>query len=160
MEYTTFTPSINRATDADPQSFEGFYFTGATIKFKNSMICNIMSVYYPNGPHNDNSDWLLNFNINDKNCLILGDFNARSTFWENAQFKTTNSRFVENVLNSKLILLNTGEITRVPDSSHHRPSAIDLSLASSQIAKDCIWNPLDDTLGSDHRPIHNFYRAL
>ena len=156
LEYSIFNPTFLGTVEnnADPQPLEGFYYTGATVKFKNQMICNVLSVYYPKGPKQENTDWIKNFEFKNRNCLIMGDFNAHSTFWEPSCTRSTCNRFVDNILNSKFVLLDTGEIIGVPYVAQHRPSAIDLSLATSSLSKDCIWEPLDDTLGSDHRPIY------
>ena len=119
---------------------------------KNSKV-NILSVYYPKGPNADNSDWIRNIPSSDKNWIILGDFNAHSPFWEPGCSITTCKRFVENIIDSKLVLMNDGSITRVPDISSHRPSSIDLSLISPDLSVHASWATEDDTLGSDHLPI-------
>ena len=51
------------------------------------------------------------------------------------------------------MLLTDGSATRLPDVASHSPSAIDLSLATSEIASDMNWEVGDDPLASDHLPI-------
>ena len=154
LEYTEYKISLQAESKLiSLQSIDGLYYTGATIKFKNQLLSNILSIYYPKGPKDDNTDWIKNVFVHNKHHIILGDFNARSPMWDVNCKITTSSRFVENIINSKFLLLNTGEVTRVPDIINHRPSALDLSLVSPSLATSCLWNLLDDSLGSDHIPI-------
>ena len=74
-------------------------------------------------------------------------------FWEKNCPIITSNRFLENITDSKLYLLNNGHITRVPDNPNHRATAIDLSLISPTLAPFCSWSPWSDTLNSDHLPI-------
>ena len=53
LQYTNFKLSFLGKSEADPPPLDGFYYTGVTIKFKNQLICNILSVYYPTGPNNN-----------------------------------------------------------------------------------------------------------
>ncbi|GAB0089595.1 hypothetical protein DMENIID0001_041650 [Sergentomyia squamirostris] len=60
---------------------------------------------------------------------------------------------MENWLEDKdLVILNDGRPTRLvcPPASN---SAIDLSLVRDSHALDCYWDPLEQSLGSDHMPI-------
>ena len=61
--------------------------------------------------------------------------------------------FVENIVDSSLCLLNDGRITRIPDVSTHRATAIDLSLVTPDLAVNCTWYTEEDCRGSDHLPI-------
>ena len=140
LEYSEYQISVKSDSNiTNLKSIEGLYYTGATIRFK--------------GPRIDNTDWIKNISIQNKNHIILGDFNARSPMWDTNCTITTSSRFVENIINSKFLLLNTGEVTRVPDIINHKASALDLSLVSPNLGTSCLWKVLDDTLGSDHIPI-------
>ena len=56
-------------------------------------------------------------------------------------------------MDSNLVLLNDGSITRIPDNPHHRPTAIDLSFISPSLFTNCSWETYLDALGSDHLPI-------
>ena len=56
-------------------------------------------------------------------------------------------------MDSSLRLLNDGRITRIPDVSTHKASAIDLSLVTPDLAVNCTWYTEEDCLGSDHLPI-------
>ena len=127
--------------------------SAAMVKFNSKLIVNVVSVYLPKGPDNDNTEWLQNLPDKEK-WLIGGDFNSHSALWDHSCSRTTNHRFVENVVNSNLYLLNNGGITRIPDTEDHKPSAIDISFISPELAPDCLWEISSDTLGSDHFPIH------
>jgi ribonuclease HI len=132
---------------------DNVYICGAIVKFNPYLNLNILSVYYPEGPKDDNSDWLKNIESNNTKWLILGDFNAHSTFWDNECSSNSNNRFVDNISDSNFYLLNDGSITRIPDISGHRPSAIDLSLISSDLAIKSCWKTFSESLGSDHLPV-------
>ena len=116
--------------------------------------CIIISLYLPKGPNESNTDWIKQLNRDqDNNFILTGDFNAHAPFWErNCQIVTSN-RLLENIIDSKLYLLNNGDYTRIPDNPNHKPTSIDLSLISPQLAPHCDWSIWHDTLGSDHLPI-------
>ena len=136
-----------------PRNLDNLYSCAATVKINDNATLNIVSVYLLKGPDDQNTEWLKSFqNSNDK-WFIGGDFNAHSPFWENDCISTTSNRFVENIMDSSLYLLNDGSVTRVPDISSHRPTAIDLSLLSPMLAASSTWETFSDTLGSDHVPI-------
>ena len=127
-----------------------------TIKFNDSTIIHVMSVYLPKGPNEQNTEWLRSISKSDKQkgkWLIGGDFNAHSPFWEKDSNIITSNRLVENIVDSDLILLNDGSITRIPDNSKHRATAIDLSFISPELSPLCSWETYGDSLGSDHLPI-------
>jgi hypothetical protein len=126
----------------------------ATVKFSDSLIVNIMSVYLNKGPTDENVDWLRSFQNQKDKWIIGGDFNAHSPFWDKSCVNTvTSNRLVENIVDSNLFLLNNGRITRIPDIAAHKPSAIDLSFISPDLAINCEWDTYQDTLGSDHFPV-------
>ena len=77
----------------------------------------ISSLYFPNGPKGDNTDWLKDIALSNKSYVIMGDFNAHAPFWENGCTSVTCNRLVENIVDSSLCLLNDGRITRIPDVS-------------------------------------------
>ena len=129
--------------------------SGCAIKLKIcNTHCSVLSVYLPKGPNDNNTDWF-KYLKNDKNntYIITGDFNAHSPFWEkNCQINTSN-RFLENIVDSNLFLLNDGSITRIPDNPNHKATAIDLSFVSPCLAHICKWSTWHDPLNSDHLPI-------
>ena len=128
--------------------------SSVTIRFHESLTLNIMSVYLPKGPNEQNTEWLSTPDIQQKGkWLIGGDFNAHSPFWEKDCDLVTSNRLVENIVDSPFNLLNDGSVTRIPDNPHHRSTAIDLSLISPELVPSCSWQTYSDPLGSDHLPI-------
>ena len=139
--------------DLIPKTETGIYSSSVKIRFNNIFYI-ISSVYLPTGPDNTNTDWVRKAcNTKHYRYIITGDFNAHSPFWDhNCQYVTSN-HFLENIIDSKLFLLNTGEITRIPDNPLHKPSALDLTLISPELATNSRWTTWFDPLGSDHLPI-------
>jgi exonuclease III len=130
----------------DVPKIENVYICGAILKINPHLSLNLLSVYYPEGPKDDNSDWLKQLETVNTKWLIMGDFNAHSTLWDNECSSNVNNRFVDNVSDSNFYLLNDGSITRVPDISVHRPSAIDLSLISIDLTIKYRWETFSETL--------------
>ena len=135
-----------------PKDYEDVYSIAVKIKVNNTLNINIVSAYYSKGPKDDNIQWLRKLDEKE-NYIITGDFNAHSPLWDHNASHTTNSKFVDNVLDSGLMLLNDGQITRVPDAHNQKPSAIDLTLMSPSLAFDYQWYIESNNLGSDHLPI-------
>ena len=140
-------------TSPVPTNKINLYSCAAKVKFNDHLAINIVSVYLPRGPNDENTEWLHTMQESNNKWLVLGDFNAHSPFWDNDSTSITSNRFVENIVDSCLYLLNDGKITRIPDISHHRASAIDLSFISPVLAPNCKWETHTDTLGSDHLPL-------
>ena len=135
-----------------PRTLENVHSVAIKLKISESMHANIISAYYSKGPNDENINWLRNLDQSE-NYIITGDFNAHSPLWDKNAIHTTNKKFVDNIIDSGLLLLNDGHITRVPDVSNHRASAIDLTLLSPALALDYQWFVEEDNLGSDHLPI-------
>ena len=114
---------------------------------------NIVNLYAPKGI-STKLDWL---NGLDTNCswLILGDFNAKDKLWQKeGPYSASDELNVRQpILDSGLVVLNTGEPTRLPDVAEHKPSAIDLTLISSDLGASATWSVGDDPMLSDHLPI-------
>ena len=94
-------------------ALEEIYATTAMVKINEQTTLNIISVYFPNGPKGDNTDWLKDIALTNKSYVIVGDFNAHAPFWENGCTSVTCNRLVENIVDSSLCLLNDGRITRI-----------------------------------------------
>ena len=136
-----------------PSTADDIYFSSACVKVNSNCVMNIISVYLPSGPKDDNTDWLKTFSVSNGNWVILGDFNSHSPLWERDCKIATCNRLVENIVDSDLVLLNDGHVTRIPDVANQRPTAIDLSLVSPSVAIESDWNVEENCLGSDHLPI-------
>jgi ribonuclease HI/exonuclease III len=136
-----------------PKNVNSLHFTGVSVKINHQCTLNIVSVYYPQGPKDDDTDWLKHLTLSGGSWLIVGDFNAHAPFWEHGCSVVSSNRLIENIVDSHLFLLNDGSYTRIPDISTQRPTAIDLSFISPTLAVNCTWCVYDDSLGSDHLPI-------
>ena len=119
----------------------------------NIQTLNVISVYFPNGPKGDITDWLKDIALSNKSYVFVGDFNAHAPFWENGCTSVTCNRLVENIVDSCLCLLNDGRITMIPGVSTHKATAMYLSLVTPDLAVNCTWYTEEDCLGSDHLPI-------
>jgi len=98
-------------------ALEEIYATTAMVKINEQTTLNVISVYFPNGPKGDNTDWLKDIAPSNKSYVIVGDINAHAPFWENG---CTCNRLVENIVVSSLCILNDGRITKIPDVSTHK----------------------------------------
>ena len=71
-------------------------------------------------------EWL-KFQTSD-DCLVVGDFNKHSTLWKDG-YTGVEPRLSTEIALSDFILLNDGTVTRIPDRSDQRATAIDLALS-------------------------------
>ena len=129
------------------------HIASVKVKLSNEVIINFVSLYLPQGVNHTNTDWLKDPSIKEGSWCILGDFNSHDPMWENNCTRQNCTRLVENITDSSLIILNDGDFTRIPDIQSHRPTAIDLSLVSADLALSSTWYTYPDSLGSDHLPI-------
>ena len=137
-----------------PDTIDNTYSCAITTKI-NNLKCSVLSVYLPKGPTKTDTSWLKDLvNLPNKDPLIIcGDFNAHSTLWEENGNSVTCNKFVDNLIDSPLCILNDGQPTRIPDNLNHKPTAIDLTLVSPNLAPITSWSPWPDPLNSDHLPI-------
>ncbi|MCB4763501.1 MAG: endonuclease/exonuclease/phosphatase family protein [Sulfurovum sp.] len=85
-------------------------------------------------------------------CVVMGDFNVRDRCWERG-WESSSPALTSQINDSCFAILNEGSSTRIPDRSDQRPSAIDLTFASADLAGGVGWEVGVDTLSSDHLPI-------
>ena len=84
--------------------------------------------------------------------LVMGDFYAHSTAW-GCNHTGPRGRVLEDFIRDEsLCILNTGQRTHFT-LSPGQTSALDLSLASPQLAQFFGWSVHDEPLGSDHFPV-------
>ena len=110
---------------------------------------NICNIYHPI-PDRQGS-WTDRFP--NPGWLVVGDFNIHSQVWDKNPVTREDITAREAILNSELVIMNDGSATRLPDNPNQLPTAIDLSLASPDIACDVEWLVGDEPLSSDHLPI-------
>jgi len=85
-----------------------------------------------------------------KRSLIVGDFNAHNKLWGSSK---TNERgkIIEEILADKnLVILNTGQATRITSTQSNLHSVIDLSICSQDVALNARHNVTNSNMGSDH----------
>lgn len=85
------------------------------------------------------------------NCIIVGDFNAKSPIW-GSQNTDKRGEEIENLIDENdLCVLNTGLPTYqcYTGGMNH----LDITLASPNIACKCNWSTLNNSMSSDHVPI-------
>ena len=109
----------------------------------------LANIYYPTP--DPEFQWLHKFH--SPKWVVVGDFNIHDPLWSDHLENVAISKAQEHIMDSPLVVLNDGSITRLPDSPTQRPSAIDLSLATADLASDADWSIWDEPLGSDHLPI-------
>ena len=84
--------------------------------------------------------------------LLLGDFNARNHLWGDS-ITDPRGAIMESIISERdLSILNTGEPTHnhVQTDSY---SVLDLSICTSNVSIDFMWEVLNDLHGSDHYPV-------
>ena len=137
-----------------PLDSDNVFSAAITLKINDKESINLASVYYPRGPSNTNCSWLKEMNVEKELWVIGGDFNCHSKLWDKGTNKSNSNKvFCDNVIDSNLILLNNGNVTRIPDALNQSPSALDLTFVSPELAIDQTWEIIEDTMGSDHLPI-------
>ena len=85
-----------------------------------------------------------------KKVIISGDLNAQHSAcgsdWNNANGKNL-TKSLEDALH--LHIVNSGAVTRM----HSMKSAPDVTIVSSDLVDQVIWEVGEDSLGSDHLPV-------
>ena len=71
---------------------EETYATTVMVKINEQTTLDIISVYFPNGPKVDSTDWLKDIALSNKSSVIVGDFNVVAAFWENGRTSVTCNR--------------------------------------------------------------------
>lgn len=84
--------------------------------------------------------------------LLLGDFNCHHQMFGCGTTDTNGVHLVEILDLQNLCLLNTGSPTR-RTKPNEKPSAVDLSICTPDLASSHSWYTSSSTFGSDHFPI-------
>lgn len=116
---------------------------------------NVLNLYYPKGvSEGEQTAWISQLD-GGKSWVVLGDFNAHHQLWgtRDTMVRNGGQHLAEHIELSPLVLLNDGTATRLPQVEGHRPTAIDLTLASAELEPLTSWIVENDDLGSDHLPI-------
>lgn len=115
---------------------------------------NIINTYAPKSISLAGLEWL--GALPGDGWIVAGDLNIHHPLWLSSTLGTLKvaHQQTEDILKSNLLILNNGNITRIPDISTHQPTAVDITLISPNLYADATWIPGDDPLGSDHLPIN------
>ena len=112
----------------------------------------LVSLYKPPHVVATRNDWENIFNQLNDRVLVCGDFNSHHRVWGSGYESSQGEILNDTLENTDLIILNNGKPTKITPPNHSR-SAIDITLASSQLVSFANWDVLDDAMGSDHYPI-------
>eukprot|EP00745_Piridium_sociabile_P032507 TRINITY_DN548_c0_g1_i12.p1 TRINITY_DN548_c0_g1~~TRINITY_DN548_c0_g1_i12.p1 ORF type:complete len:1198 (+),score=205.51 TRINITY_DN548_c0_g1_i12:1881-5474(+) len=128
---------------------------GVSIPTKGNRQTNLVNVYYPRGIKNQTEvDWLKNLDHDASDWVVAGDFNDSHRLWDFGQAGNSCSHLADTIMDSNLVTLNNGSMTRLAIQKGHRNSAIDLTLVTPKLSLDAEWETGSDHLQSDHLPIH------
>ena len=91
--------------------------------------------------------------LNKENHLITGDINAHHEYWAKEERTDPKGKKLAELIDEHgLIVLNTGEKTRIAVHRNQNESTPDISIISGQLYKDNItWRVDQDPGNSDHR---------
>jgi len=119
----------------------------------NGQNINISNIYNPPGKKLDELTYTAI--ASRPNIIITGDLNSYSPlFGGNAT--SSNGKLLEQLIdNNNLSVLNDGSGTHLKQNGEL--SAIDVSLASPNIAIKSSWTVFNDSIGSDHYPVIIIY---
>ena len=120
------------------------------VKFKSGDIT-LANVYHAPGTQFDGVEYTRLFQQYHRDSIILGDLNAYSTIFGAAR-TDARGKVIENLLDDyNMVALNTGAGTYLRRSGEM--SHLDISMASTNIARITNWTVHDDPMGSDHLPV-------
>ncbi|XP_021695315.1 uncharacterized protein LOC110675209 [Aedes aegypti] len=86
----------------------------------------------------------------DKHVIVSGDFNARHPSWEPDSHPCPKGKLIaEELLTSRLVMMNDGTPTTIPRINSD-PTAIDLPMASGDLAGMMEWKVEEEEFGSSH----------
>lgn len=107
----------------------------------------VINVYVP--PGSSIPEDVFSTFLKDGNLLLCGDFNAKHPLWGSSESNRWGSDLVEMLEENNLVVLNSGEGTRIDIASGNK-SPLDLTITSSNLAGFSEWEVLDELCGSDH----------
>ena len=135
--------SISQEIKIDKQ----YQIVAARVNIGRPYAVTIINVYIPGSSQLILDDICEIVNSMLKIAIILGDFNAHGTNWGNRE-TTNRGRVMRQLMDRQLFnMLNDGTAT------HISGTAIDLTITSPELTKDCYWHVYGSVLISDHFPI-------
>ncbi|KAJ8919751.1 hypothetical protein NQ315_006280 [Exocentrus adspersus] len=142
MPYSTM--DINRQGLAQNTQVQGILLHSPNVA--------IINIYNPPDTRVTTASWRRLVNSLPKPVIITGDFNGHHPMWGCASSNLNGRTIVETLEDTRLIVLNDGTPTRLTPPNQN-PSAVDLTLSSSDIASRTSWRVIKDSGMSDHFPI-------
>lgn len=123
------------------------------IKIPSSLNDILIIFIYRHPTHSDPLLWEALFNSlpPSSQIIITGDFNAHHTSWGCNRSDSVGNSLFNSSQDFSLFPINDGTPTLIFFFSCSS-SVIDLTFVFSNLIPYCSWNPLDDSLGSDHIP--------
>ena len=116
---------------------------------------NIIACYRTPGYTLSHEEWntIIENTNNLSNCVLIGDFNSHNKFWNCEKNDLNGIRLLNCIENNDLFIHNTDSKTYV-NFKNGKKSNLDLVISTLQIADKITVMTNEDTLGSDHTPIH------
>lgn len=111
---------------------------------------NILSVYRPQHSLHTVNDWINIFSQCPPPCVIGGDFNVHNSLFGSSKNDSAGNTLINAIDITSLVALNNGKPTHIVKPPSTLKSAVDVTLASPDIAPDINWDVVDESLGSDH----------
>lgn len=123
----------------------------------------IVSIYIPPNIRyntiNTKFKQLINHYNNKTNAFVAGDINAHNPLWEsNSKNDNRGSIIADHITTSNFIVLNNGNHTFL-SASTGQTSAIDITMAHSNISNDFNWTKTFENLASDHFILNSTYHT-
>ena len=112
----------------------------------------LVSVYIPPKETFDLNFWSSIKGKFLKTFIILGDCNAHSPLWGGVYTDPSGSNIMDFIDEHFLCVLNDGSPTRICRPGQ-RPSAVDISISTPDVASITKWSIIKDPHSSDHFPI-------
>lgn len=114
----------------------------------------VVSMYFPHtAKEHDIIDALNNFlQISEPPYIFAGDVNASHEAWGSSKSTKRGRMLLSWVVKNQMIVLNDGSPTCI-NEARGSLSAIDITIASHNLASKVTWEVAEDSMGSDHIPI-------
>ena len=85
-----------------------------------------------------------------KRSILVGDLNAHNKIWGCSETNFRGKIIEEILIENNLIILNTGQATRITSNQSNSHSVIDLCISSQDVALHARHNVTNSNMGSDH----------
>lgn len=128
-------------------------FEAVAARINNHLPITLCNIYLPNSKLFSQQDLEQIINQLPPPFILLGDFNSHNPIWGSTNTDST-GKIVEDLINSNddLIILNNGTNTHFNVNTGYG-SAINITIASREIATFFDWMIMEELYNSDHNPI-------